>query len=91
MLLGPLSKRILISHTLVASATDDNQIIEYGGATLRFGHIVAALKIKDSDGIDAPCRHAFSLEGRAHISDPQLFLDRLGYFHLVSHPTGVSA
>ena len=86
MLLGPLCKRVLISHTLVASATDDNQIIQHGGATLGLGHIVPALKVEYRHRIATPCRHTFPLERLAHISYPKLFSDCFGYFHLVSHP-----
>ena len=91
MLLGPLGERVLISHTLVASATDDNQIIQHSWATLGFGDIMSTLKVEDCDGICAPCCHTFSLEGGAHISDPELFPDCLGYLLLVSHPIGVWA
>ena len=70
MLLRPLRKGVLISHTLVASATDDNQIIQYRWATLGLGHVVAALKIKDSYSVATPRRHTFSLERLAHISYP---------------------
>jgi len=66
--MGPFRKRVLISHTLVASATDDNQIIKNRWPALGFGHIVAALKIKDGDSILTPGRHTFSLKGGPHVS-----------------------
>jgi len=70
VLLGPLRKCILISHTLVTSATDDDQIIQNCWPALGLGHIMAALKVEDCDGVATPRRPTFSLEGLAHISYP---------------------
>jgi hypothetical protein len=72
MLARPLRKRMLISHTLVTSATDDNQIIQHCRPSFGLGHIMAALKVEDGYPIGAPGRHTFPFERLTHISDPKL-------------------
>jgi hypothetical protein len=86
VLLRPLRKCILISHTLVTSATDDNQIIQNCWPALGFGQIMAALKVEYRDGIATPRSSTFSLEGVTYISYPQLFSYGLGYLDLLCHP-----
>ena len=86
VLVRPLAKGILISHTLVTSATDDDQIIQNGFPALGFGHIMAALKVEDCHNISAPRGLAFALEGGANISYPELFSHRPGYLYFLCHP-----
>jgi hypothetical protein len=91
MLARPFRKGVLISHTLIASATDDNQIIQHCWTPFGFRHVMTALKVKDRDSIGTPGSHTFSFKGVAHISQPQLLSYGSGNLGFWWHPYDRSA